>query len=328
MKLAAIAFTFVFMTVAASARADAPTATPASGASRTEEASAHFQRGVEAFRDGAFDAALVHFKAAYAAAPNYRVLYNVGQTSLKLQDYAAAEAALERYLQEGGADLPADRRAAVTADVERIRGRIATVTITTNETDGEVLVDDAPRGRLPLLAPLRVNGGRRKIAVVPTGRPAVARVVEIPGGDTVTLALDVPRAEEATPTRAAAPPPPAESARPPAAETRSAPVGAFVVLGVGGAAAIASGVFGVLALGAKSDADAALSRFPGSRDALDEARSRMQSRALVADVLGAAAIVAGGVGVTWLLLGSDGPKGVSSTGVRLGPAGGALVGRF
>ncbi|MFO0674766.1 MAG: hypothetical protein U0235_34980 [Polyangiaceae bacterium] len=299
----------------------------AEDATRTETASSHFQRGVEAFRDGTFDAALVHFKAAYAAAPNYRVLYNIGQTSLKLADYAGAESALDRYLSEGGSDLPADRRAAVTEDLEKIRRRIATITLTTNETRGEVLVDDAPAGHLPLRGPLRVNGGRRKISVVPDGSPAVSRVVEAPGGDALTVELIVPKEGSAAPAPAVPVPPTAS----PPAETpaRASPTGAWITLGVGGALAAGAAVFGVLALGARSDAKAALDRYPGSRSALDDAQNRLATDAAVADVLGGLAVVAGGVGVTWLLLDrSTGSAGQSRVDLKLGPSGATATGRF
>lgn len=71
-----------------------------------EEASGHFQRGVELFQEGAFRAALVEFERAYGIAPDYRLLYNIGQVKLQLQDYLGATQSYERYLEEGGSEIP------------------------------------------------------------------------------------------------------------------------------------------------------------------------------------------------------------------------------
>ena len=60
------------------------------------EASKRFRRGVKLYNDGDFVAALIEFKRAYELEPNYRVLYNLGQTSRELKDYAAALRAYEQ----------------------------------------------------------------------------------------------------------------------------------------------------------------------------------------------------------------------------------------
>lgn len=180
----------------------------AAGDDKTEDARAYFNRGVESFREGAYDAALVQFKAAYATAPNYRVLYNVGQTSLKLQDFAAALAAFERYLAEGGTDLPSDRRAAVEQEIERLAGRVSRVTIVSNAAGGEILVDDVAVGRLPLPDGVRVSAGRRKLTIVPDGGAPISRVVDVPGGTPARSrrAFGRARARDATATRSVRPP--------------------------------------------------------------------------------------------------------------------------
>ncbi|RYE85226.1 MAG: hypothetical protein EOO75_17190, partial [Myxococcales bacterium] len=76
-----------------------------------EEGRQRFKRGVEFFKEGDYNAALVEFRRAYEVAPSYRILYNLGQTSYELQDYAGALTAFTRYLKEGGAEVDAARRA-------------------------------------------------------------------------------------------------------------------------------------------------------------------------------------------------------------------------
>src|SRR5690349_16550442 len=85
-------------------------ATPLPARADTEEAKSHFQRAVELFHEADFRAALIEFQRAYDAAPNYKVLYNLGQTSLELQDYAGALKAFRGYLDGGGREIPAARR--------------------------------------------------------------------------------------------------------------------------------------------------------------------------------------------------------------------------
>ena len=86
-------------------------ATPlAARADNTEEAKSHFQRAVDLFHEADFRAALIEFQRAYDAAPNYKVLYNLGQTAQELQDYAGALKAFRGYLDGGGREIPAARR--------------------------------------------------------------------------------------------------------------------------------------------------------------------------------------------------------------------------
>jgi tetratricopeptide (TPR) repeat protein len=76
------------MTVATPARAES--APEEVDPAARKEASERFRRGVKLYRDADYVAALVEFKRAYELAPNFRVLYNLGQTSRQLKDYAAA----------------------------------------------------------------------------------------------------------------------------------------------------------------------------------------------------------------------------------------------
>src|SRR5262245_54716328 len=81
----------------------------------SEAGRGHFDRGVDYYRDGNINAALIEFKRAYEAAPNYRVLFNLGQVANALNDYVEAQRYFQRYLQDGGAEIDAERRAEVNA---------------------------------------------------------------------------------------------------------------------------------------------------------------------------------------------------------------------
>src|SRR5205823_3161495 len=79
-------------------------ATPAFAQNNMDEGRKHFQAGVQFYKEGDFRAALIEFKRAYESAPNYKVLYNLGQTNLELQDYAQALTSFQKYLTDGGKD--------------------------------------------------------------------------------------------------------------------------------------------------------------------------------------------------------------------------------
>ncbi|MBC7017820.1 tetratricopeptide repeat protein, partial [Salmonella enterica subsp. enterica serovar Enteritidis] len=112
-----------------------------------EEGRTRFNRGIELYKEGNFHAALAEFRAAYAAAPSYRIHYNLGQTLYQLQDYAGAVRAFEQYLAEGGDKIEADRKKEVDADLAKLRPRVAKLVFVVNVPAAEVSVDDEPRGQ-------------------------------------------------------------------------------------------------------------------------------------------------------------------------------------
>src|SRR5689334_21096548 len=69
---------------------------PAAAADRS------FRHGVTLFDQKDFPSALAEFERAYALAPEYRVLYNIGLVRFQLGDHAGAYEAFRRYLADGG----------------------------------------------------------------------------------------------------------------------------------------------------------------------------------------------------------------------------------
>src|SRR5688500_16492080 len=77
------------------------------------DASLRFGQGVDLFQEGAYEGALVEFEQAYRLAPDYRVLFNIGQARIQLKNYVGAVEALEEYLKQAGKALTAEREAVV-----------------------------------------------------------------------------------------------------------------------------------------------------------------------------------------------------------------------
>jgi tetratricopeptide (TPR) repeat protein len=283
------------------------------------EAGKHFQRGVTLYGEADYRGALVEFKRAYDLAPNGAVLYNIGETEFQLRDYAGALMTFERYLIESG---PTDsHRAEVETNVRELKSRVGQVTITTVPSGAEVSVDDRILGKTPLDGPVMVGIGHVKVSATMPGRQAVTRYVDVAAEDDVSVVLQLSAAQAA---RQAAPA--AEGATPgdvPAA-TGGSSLRLFGWVGTGllGAGAIA---FGVLAIRESSDLKSERNAYDPNASAADAAnkRSRLnhlssltRTYSIVADSLGAAAVV---VGAITLLSGFGSNSERSSVQVGVGP---------
>jgi hypothetical protein len=312
--------------LAATAAPTVASAQPAKPQSTSTEASERFRAGVRFYKDGDFAAALVEFKRAYELAPNYRVLYNLGQTSQELNDYASALASFEQYLAEGKNEIDAARRKSVEGWIADLREKVGTITVETNVEGAEVLVDDSSVGTTPLDKPLVVNAGKRKLSASKEGYTPQARVVSVAGRDEQTVTLNLqplggPREEQGQPPPRPPPPPPPERDL----------TAAWVMFGVTAASGIATGVFAGLAVGARSDLDGELDAFPGDRAAIDDAQSRTTTFAAVTDILGGVTAVAGVTTIVLFAVGMSGPDAPAKQGsvqLRVAPGGFVARGAF
>lgn len=295
------------------------TAAHAQTAAEQKKAGEHFGRGKELFNEGDYQLALVEFERAYKLAPNWRVLFNIGQVKYQLQDYPGAMDALDRYLEEGGSDVPQERRAQVQADIERLRSRVAYLKIEVNEAGATVSIDDREIGVSPLATRVAVSAGRRKVTATADGAPAVSKFVDIAGGDSAEVFLDILR-------NTVTPPGPTPSPAPEMpAEENSLPWAAWALTAGFGAGALA---FGLLALNAASDLDGAKGR-PTSKDELEADRDKVLGFSIATDVLLGATVLTAAISVylTVDAATSDGTDD-TSVGIRILPGGVAVEGSF
>jgi hypothetical protein len=285
-------------------------------AAAQQEAASRFKKGLELFKDGDYQAALIELRRANELAPNYNVLYNIGQVYFQLQDYPNALHSLERYLQEGGKSIDAKRRAEVEKDVEKLRARVANLEIVVNVPDAEVTIDDVSAGKSPLQKPVLVGAGRHRVAVSKPGFGSFTKTVEIASAELQKVPVDLVETKAAagpitpdpnkTTTPAPIPqvppvvtPPPEQPPPPPA---RSVPVAGWVVTGGLAAGAV---VTGVLALGASSDLKTQRTSGTATQDDLAGAKSKTQTLALVTDILTGCAVVAGGITLYFTIAGGS-----------------------
>jgi hypothetical protein len=158
------------------------------------EAAARYPRGVAQADSGDFLGALAQFEEAYRLAPRYQVLYNIAVAAEHLQRFGEAIAAYERYLGDGGGEVPADRQAEVNRALAELRAKVAEVTVVVPGAPAQLSLDGLAVGSSPLPGPLLVAGGHHTI-VAERGRKTVEeRAFEVtPGpGHEQTLTLGAP----------------------------------------------------------------------------------------------------------------------------------------
>ncbi len=261
----------------------------AEGAADKREAGRHFQKGVHFFHDGDYPSALVEFRRAHELSPDYRVLYNLGQTSRELKDHAGALTAFERYLAEGQGALAPKRRREVEGAVAQLRPKVATLRVGVDVAGAEVSVDDEPVGVTPLEAPLTLNVGRRKIAARRAGYAPAQRSVDLAGADDVSLSLELAPLPSAAPKEPPAPRP-AATPRPPAPPPpRERGVWPWVGVAGTGVLAVTAGALGVQSLRAQASFEDSLGRQTSASE-VDDGRSKVKTWALAADVAGGLAV--------------------------------------
>jgi hypothetical protein len=306
-------------------------------AAASNDAAVHFSRGVTLYSEGDFSAALVEFKRAYEVAPTWRVLFNIGQAHFELHEYVEAHAALQRFLDEGGAQVKPKQRELAQSELAALAERIGRVKVESNVEGATISVDDQAVGVAPLANPVLMSAGVRRLTATADGRPPVEMRVPVAGGDNLSVHLDfapeVPAASasaaDATRTPQDSPlhlasTPPDDRPRPP---NRTA---AYVTFGVGAAGLVVGSTFGVLALHDRSQLDqVCINRAcPPSQNSAIQSLSR---DALVSDI-GFGVALAGAIAgvVLWIAAPSgtpassiDGraPAQAHDTGWRVGPGG-------
>lgn len=259
-----------------------------------ERARVHYERGLTLFNEGNYDAALFEFERAYELAPSYKILYNMGRIQREQNNYAAALRSYARYLREGGTAIPAERRTEVEKEIALLKPRTAEITVKVNVDGANVYSDDVPVcvatiesscvGISPLQEPIVVNSGRHKITATKKGWSTATAMVSVVGSDRTEVRLEL---VDLTPKEQARPNP-------------------WIVPMVAGWSAtgltlVGAGITGGLAMGARNDLEEERNKPPTTqtpqqqRQALDDARDKVQTLSGVSDALWITGGIFGGV---------------------------------
>ena len=283
-------------------------------------AEAHFRRGVELFNEGNAEAAMVEFRRAHQLAPRFQILYNMAQVAYELNDYAAAMTLFERYLREGGAGVPDDRRKSVKEEIAKLRERVGSVRVVADLPGATVTVDDLPVGITPL-GPQVVNIGRRRIAVSTADGRSEVRLVEVATGETAIAKFSL---RAALPPRATAPMPP-----PPAPALRRDSNNSTVPWVLAATLGAGAGACSVLALQRSRELEEIRESYPmAEKSALRDKGQDAKRMAFIADGLWATAALAGTVALVITLTSSSTEAPASRVAVGITPSKLFVEGRF
>lgn len=158
-------------------------------AEESESAGLLYEQGLQYLEEGRYEAAAERFARAYAERPEYRVLYNLGQAYLALSRLAEGVAALQQYLTEGGAQLPAERIAEVRRALEVHRRRIAYVRFSLEPADAEVLIDGRRVAEPHVSEPVALSDGTHGVVVRKPGYLPHVSTLRLQGGEQQALSI-------------------------------------------------------------------------------------------------------------------------------------------
>jgi hypothetical protein len=162
-----------------------------------QQAQERFKKGVELYKDGDYEGALVEFKAAYRFVPHFLVRYNIGITLYNLHRYAEAHEELEAYLEEGGKEIPTERVEEVKQILEKLQTLIGELIIECSVEDAELFIDGEPREEWVNF----LDVGEHKIEVRASGYKSFYEKVDLPGGMTISVDIQLEPVETtASPT--------------------------------------------------------------------------------------------------------------------------------
>jgi hypothetical protein len=148
------------------------------------------QEGVRAFRDGRFGDAIRYFRAAYRLGGPSSELWNIARCRERMDDAEGAAGAIEQYLAQR--DLGAVDRTEAARELDALRARSSTLTITTVPSGAAVTLDGKQAaGPTPLS--LEIRPGAHTLSVHRDGYATETRPLEARFGRAVIVSLELAR---------------------------------------------------------------------------------------------------------------------------------------
>jgi tetratricopeptide (TPR) repeat protein len=255
------------------------------------EASEHFERGVTLFRDGAYRAALIEFERAYATIPDFRLLYNMAQMRMLLQDYLGAKRDYEKYLIDGAEKVPEERREIVERELAILRERVASIVISSPRDGVRVYVDDVLIGETPIAHTVPLNVGRHRVYGEHPDGSTASETLDLAAGELheVKLELVVPKVNTVVVREGGS-----ERGR----HRRGFAIAFTVAAGATFATAIGTAF---AARKAQADLEKAIDAIPARQTQIESAQEKSKALSITTDVMGLVAVGTGIVAaVLWI----------------------------
>jgi hypothetical protein len=275
---------------------------------------------------------------AYETSKNPRLLWNMAACSKSSRNYARAIDELTRFLADGRDQITADQAKRAEEVRATLYSLVAAATISRAPEDATLTIDGEPATRGA--GPYYLELGKHEIRLEREGFAPEARTIDVKQTKAITLEVKLERiptspaplaiaiapspmsAQTEAPAATAAVAPLANAQPAPSPSGESSHAWTYAAFGVGAAGVVAGATFGLLAMGAASDLEAAC---PGrvcpasQQGALDDAK-RFASLSTAGWIVGAVGLAAGAALVF------TSPS--TSTAFVLSPAGASLRGAF
>lgn len=293
------------------ARAEDQKAPTAETTVMTDKARQLYEDGLSLYRRSKWLDARAAFLAAWSLNKHWQIAGILADCEFELGKYREAAEHASYYLRNS----PLDRHERAEELLSKAKARIVTLTVTVAPPGAEILIDDVEVGRAPLVEPLFVEPGARKVTVRLAGRPDVVKTIHATAGASEVVKLSFPT----------------ESLPGPVLAPDAGPNKAIVVSGVA-ITSLGLGVGVVLAAlssGKAADADAQLAALTKSGThgicqtharECDSIDSALRGRDSLANGAMGSFIGAGAVGLATLGYVLFRPKAARTTGVKVIPA--------
>jgi len=153
------------------------------------DAKAAFKRGVEAFADEDYPAALSDFEKAYELSGRAKILYNIAMCERALYRYKNSIQTFRKYIAELGDELSDEKKTEVLTMIEEMEARLGRLKLSGLPEGADVYVDGSLVGRAPLSGPVLVDPGEHRIQASMEGRKRAHKTVSVPAAAKCPLSL-------------------------------------------------------------------------------------------------------------------------------------------
>ena len=156
-----------------------------------ERARQAFNEAVSLYEAGDFPGAANKFRTCYQLKKSYRILYNIAQAEAASKRYGLSLETFEKYLAEGGDDIPLERQEEVREEIRHLHDVIGYIEVIAPD-NSEIMVDGTRRGTYPTIRriPVAVSVIHEIRIVSAAGMESETRRASVTGGDSVSIIFD------------------------------------------------------------------------------------------------------------------------------------------
>ncbi len=150
------------------------------------EAKRLFRQGNALRAAGDCERAIEYFLKSRALVPSVPNTLNAAVCMAEVGRFDEALELYEDVLTQFPGDVTDDERRAIAAESAQLRGKLGRLDVIAN-VEGSLVIDGRPRGRLPLLSPVRVLAGTHTVLVMHQGYQSFETTVQVAARETVAV---------------------------------------------------------------------------------------------------------------------------------------------